>query len=404
LETLSVILSFCSSSAARRALRLTPLCLALSLAFGLAGCNTLNGLFGDRADYRTGSGKTAPLEVPPDLTQLSRDARFAPQGGVVSASSLQGGAPGTPAAGGAVATVAPLQVGDVRIERQGDARWLVSPMAPDQVWPMLQSFWQERGFTLVINNPEAGVMETDWAENRAKLPDDIIRNALGRVFDSLYSTGERDRFRVRVERTAAGSEIYLTHRGLVEVFTGAQRDQTMWTNRPTDRGLESEMLARIMVRLGAKEDAAKTQVAATTPPTDAAAAAGTAAAAATPPRARLVGGQPGAAMEVDDGFERAWRRVGLALDRGSFTVEDRDRANGTYYVRYVDPKSALTEEPGFFSKLFGSKNTDSDLLRYRITVKAQGEKSQVAVLNAQGAPDGSDNAQRIVTLLVNELK
>jgi outer membrane protein assembly factor BamC len=376
------------------------------MALGLAGCNTLGNLFGgDRVDYRTGAGKTAPLEVPPDLTQLSRDARFAPQGGVVSASTLQGGAAGTAAAGAAVATVAPLQVGDVRIERQGDARWLVTPNTPDQVWPLLQSFWQERGFTLVVNNPEAGVMETDWAENRAKLPDDIIRNALGRVFDSLYSTGERDRFRLRVERVAAGSEIYLTHRGLVEVFVGAQREQTMWTNRPNDRGLESEMLARIMVRLGAKEDAAKAQVAATTPSTDAnAAAAAAASVAATPPRARLVGGQPGAAMEVDDGFERAWRRVGLALDRGSFTVEDRDRANGTYYVRYVDPKSALTEEPGFFSKLFGSKNTDSDLLRYRISVKAQGEKSQVAVLNAQGAPDGSDNAQRIVTLLVNELK
>jgi outer membrane protein assembly factor BamC len=400
-----VILSLRSSSAALRALRLTPLCLALSLA----GCNTISGLFGgDRADYRTGAGKTAPLEVPPDLTQLSRDARFAPQGGVVSASTLQGGAPGTAAAGGAVTTVAPLQVGDVRIERQGDARWLVTPMTPDQVWPLLQSFWTERGFTLVINNPEAGVMETDWAENRAKLPDDIIRNALGRVFDSLYSTGERDRFRVRVERVAAGSEIYLTHRGLVEVFVSQQQDQTKWTDRPADRGLESEMLARIMVRLGVKEEAAKTQVAATTPGTtagtDAAAGAGAAAASTAAPRARLVGGQTGAAMEVDDGFERAWRRVGLALDRGSFTVEDRDRANGTYYVRYVDPKSAITEEPGFFSKLFGSKNTDSDLLRYRITVKAQGEKSQVAVLNAQGAPDGSDNAQRIVTLLVNELK
>ncbi len=400
-----MILSFCSSSAARRALRLTPVCLAVSLTVGLAGCNTLNSLFSsDRADYRGGASKAAPLEVPPDLTQLSRDARFAPQGGVVSASTLQGGAPGTAAAGGAAAAVAPLQVGDVRIERQGDARWLVTPNTPDQVWPLLQSFWLERGFTLVVNNPEAGVMETDWAENRAKLPDDIIRNALGRVFDSLYSTGERDRFRLRVERVAAGSEIYLTHRGLVEVFVSQQRDQTMWTNRPTDRGLESEMLARIMVRLGAKEEAAKTQVAATTPATDAAAAVAAPAAAAAPPRARLVGGQPGAAMEVDDGFERAWRRVGLALDRGSFTVEDRDRANGTYYVRYVDPKSALTEEPGFFSKLFGTRNPDSDLLRYRITVKAQGEKAQVAVLNAQGAPDGSDNAQRIVTLLVNELK
>ncbi len=384
-----------------RTFALTSLCCAL----GLAGCSSItNFLSGDRVDYRTGATKTAPLEVPPDLTQLSRDGRFAPQGGVVSASTLQASAPGA-AASSAVAAIAPSQVGDVRVERQGDARWLVTSMTPDQIWPRLQAFWQERGFTLVIDNAESGVMETDWAENRAKLPDDIIRNALGRILDSLYSTGERDRFRTRVERTPAGSEIYLTHRGLEEVLVGAQKDQTIWTARPSDRGLEAEFLARMMVKLGVKDDVAKTQVAAAaSAASPAASGAGASDAPVAVPRARLLTGQSAASMEVDDAFDRAWRRVGLALDRGSFTVEDRDRANGIYYVRYVDPKSAGSDEPNFFSKLFGAKKSDSDLLRYRISLKTQGDKSQVSVLNAQGNADNSENAQRIVTLLVQELK
>ncbi len=387
-----------------RAFRLTALCCALTLA----GCGSLSNLLGgDKVDYRGGAAKTAPLEVPPDLSQMSRDGRFAPQDGVVSASSMRAATPGSPTAPNAL--VAPSQVGEVRLERQGDARWLVTNLSPDQIWPQLQAFWLERGFTLVINSAETGVMETDWTENRAKVPDDIIRNALGRVFNSLYSTGERDRFRTRVERTPTGSEIYVTHRGLEEVFVSQQRDQTMWASRPADRGLESEMLARLMARLGGKSAAATATAAAAAAAASTPAAGGTAVAAAvvdpaTPPRARVVSGRPGAAMEVDDTFDRAWRRVGLALDRGSFTVEDRDRANGIYYVRYVDPKAALTEEPGFFAKLMGSKPSDSDLLRYRISIKTEGAKSIVTVLNSQGAADASKNAQRIVTLLVQELK
>jgi outer membrane protein assembly factor BamC len=381
----------------------------LALAFALGGCSTVENLLsGEKIDYRSQSAKTAPLEVPPDLTQLARDSRYQPQSGSVSASQLQQQASAVPSTSTTApgANVAVSAAGDVRIVREGNQRWIVSSMPPEQIWPVLRSFWLERGFTLAVDNAQVGVMETDWAENRAKLPNDMVRNLIGKVLDSLYSTSERDRFRTRVERSAAGTEIYISHRGMEEVYTNQQRDITMWQPRANDPQLEAEFLSRLMLRLGAKDEGAVRTAVAATNPGAAAPAAATTAAAAQPPRARLVAGAPGAAMEVDEAFDRAWRRVGLALDRGGFTVEDRDRSAGLYYVRYVDPKSAGKDEPGFFSKLFGwdSKDTSSALQRYRLSVKTAGAKTQVSVLNNQGNAESGEAARQIVARLVDELK
>jgi outer membrane protein assembly factor BamC len=371
--------------------RIPTITTVLALACALAACSSMEGMLsGDKIDYRSQSNKTAPLEVPPDLTQLARDSRYQPQGGTVSASALQN-PPSPMAAASAVPTVAPLSVGDLRIERSGDERWLVTPLSPEQLWPQLRAFWQERGFNLVVENAQAGVLETDWAENRAKLPQDILRNTLGRLIDSAYSTGERDKFRMRVERTATGSEIYISHRGLQEVYVSVQQDQTMWTARPTDRQLEAEFLSLLMVKLGAKPEEAR-RVAAATPP-------------AAPARARLVDGQP-AALRVDESFERAWRRVGQALDRSGFTVEDRDRSAGTYFVRYVSPDKAPKEDGNFFTRLFSKEEAASTATtnRYRIALKGEGDATTVSVLDSQGAPERTEVGKRIVALLVEDLK
>ncbi len=378
----------------------------LAGALALGACSTIDGfLQGDKVDYKTRAAKNAPLDVPPDLTQLQRDGRYAPQAGIVSASAYQAGSPA--AAQGAVAlatTVAPNAVGDMRIVREGNQRWLFVPLPPEALWPQLRAFWQERGFSLLVDTPEAGVMETDWAENRAKLPQDIVRRTLGRVFDSLYDTGERDRYRLRVERTAAGSEVYVTHRGMVETYTTDKRDQTVWTARPADPQMEAEILSRLMVKLGAKE--AQAREATAKPAVTAVAGTPAATVAATgPARARAIAGQPGA-LQVDEGFDRAWRRVGVALDRSGFTVEDRDRAGGLYFVRYADPKNADRAEPSFFAKLFSFGKTDaaSAPQRYRIALKAAGDKTGIAVQNSQGGAESGEIAQRIVAVLIEELK
>ena len=369
----------------------TPVCAAcVLLALALGGCSTVeNFMGGDKIDYRSASVKTNGLEVPPDLTQLARDTRYQQQGGTVSAATFQTGTAVVPV----VPAVLPV-ASDIRLERLGNERWLAVAQTPELLWPQLEAFWKERGMVLLVDQPKAGVMETDWAENRAKLPQDIIRSTLGRLIEPLYSTGERDKFRMRVERVPGGSEIYISHRGLIEVYSSALKEATMWQPRPADPQLEAELLQLLMVKLGSKEEAAQAAVvAAAAAPTQAA-------------RARLVAGQAAATLQVDDAFDRAWRRVGLALDRSGFTVEDRDRAQGVYFVRYVDPAFAGREDPSFLSKLFsfGRDKGGITTARYRVNVKSEGDRSTVTVLNDQGGPENGDAGKRIVALLLEDLK
>ena len=354
---------------------------AVALAALLAsGCSVLQE---DKIDYRSARQSNA-LEVPPDLTQLSRDSRFQVPGSTVTASGYQTAQP----VSGASDTAA-VKVGDVRIERAGNLRWLVVDRPADKVWGPVKDFWNESGFNLTIDQETIGVMETDWAENRAKLPQDVIRQTLGKVLDSLYSTGEKDKFRTRLERNAAGgTEIYISHRGMVEVYTDARKEQTVWQPRAADLELESEFLRRMMLKLGATEAQAKAVVA--TAPSQVAA------------KVVTVNNLP--AVQLEDDFDRGWRRVGLSLDRTGFTVEDRDRSQGIYFVRFVAATSADAPKQGFFSKLFGSSETPVKPAQYRIAVRTTGQTTTVSVLNAQGQPDGSADAQRIVQLLANDLK
>jgi outer membrane protein assembly factor BamC len=351
----------------------------LALVAALSACSVLEP---DRIDYRS-AGKGVALEVPPDLSQLSRDSRYVVPGGTVSANSYQVGQsiPGLPTAATAI--------GDVRIERNGNSRWLVVNRSADQLWGPVREFWQENGFLLAQDQPNLGIMETDWAENRAKIPQDFIRNTLGKLIDSVYSTAERDKFRTRMERSGSGStEIFISHRGMQEVYASQQKDQTVWQPRPADPELEAEFLRRLMVRLGAPQQ----QAAATT----------TVAAERPSSRIASVNNQP--VVVIEDGFDRAWRRVGLALDRTGFTVEDRDRSQGTYFVRYVPPNPDR-KDPGFFGRMLNfGRDRGEQPLKYRINLRTEGQTTTVSVLNASGAPETSATAQRIVQVIADDLK
>ncbi|HEX5286480.1 MAG TPA: outer membrane protein assembly factor BamC [Polaromonas sp.] len=361
--------------------------IAISL---LAGCSSLNeAMQGDRVDYKSSGAKAPTLEVPPDLTQLSSETRYVVPGTAVTASSYQVAKPTQ------TEPTAAVSVGDVRIERAGNQRWLVVSRPADKLWEPVRDFWQENGFLLTLDQSKLGIMETDWAENRAKIPQDFIRRTLGKVLDSIYSTSERDKFRTRLERRPdGGTEIYVSHRGMEEVVTGAKSgsaasgDSTVWQPRPTDPELEAEFLRRLMVKLGVTQEQSKALVAAGV-------------ASKQTSRIAVVNNLP--VVQIDEGFERAWRRVGLALDRTGFTVEDRDRSQGTYFVRYVEPVTNKSE-PGIFSKLFSGSSTAPAPLKYRISVKSQGESTTVSVLNAQGAAESSANAQRIVQVIADDLK
>ena len=370
---------------------------ASALVLSLSGCGMIQSVVGDsKVDYKSAK-KASTLDVPPDLTQLSKDNRYAlPNNdrGVATASGYQASRPGAPAAA-QVSTNEVASTGNsaVRVERAGNQRWLVVQQTPEALWPQLKSFWEESGFTLAVDDATAGVMETEWNENRAKIPQDFIRNTLGKVFDSLYSTGERDKFRTRLERGPNGTtEIFISHRGAEEVLTGSAKETSVWTARPSDPGLEAEFLSRLMVRLGAEETKAKAAVA-NAPSLQA--------------RSRLQKTAAGTSVQVDEGFERAWRRVGLALDRVGFTVEDRDRSQGIYYVRYVDQNQDAKDkkDEGFFSRIFSSKDKDKKAAKYRIVVKGAGsDSSNIVVQNGEGGPDTSGISDKILGLLNEQLK
>ena len=351
----------------------------LGLTLTLGACSVLET---DKVDYKS-AGKAPTLDVPPDLTQLARETRYVVPGAAVTASSFQVGQTTnqtTPTATSAI--------GDVRIERAGTQRWLVINRPADKLWNPVKDFWIENGFLLVMEQANLGIMETDWAENRAKIPQDIIRSTLGKVFDGLYSTGERDKFRTRLERNAnGGTDIFISHRGMIEVYNSPAKEQTVWQPRAADPELETEFLRRLMVRLGISEVQSKALVAAS-PVTNSV-------------QIETVNGQP--LVRLNDEFDRAWRRVGLALDRTNFTVEDRDRSKGIYFVRYVAP-NAEKETPGFFGRLFGSAKPESAPQKFRVSVLSQGNTSTVSVQNADGSTAATADAQRIVKVLADDLK
>lgn len=367
---------------------------ALAAVGVLSGCSSSSELLeGKKIDYRS-EQKVAPLEVPPDLISPAKEDRF-----VVPTTSGKGGATfsayvaerNAPKEASQREVLVEPKAG-MRIERAGTQRWLVVEGTPDAIWPKLRDFWLTMGFSLAVDRPDIGVLETNWAENRAKIPQDFIRNTLGKLVDSLYSTPERDKFRMRIEpgKRPGEIEVYISHRGMQEIYPTEAKDRTIWQPRPPDPDLEAEMLRRLMVYLGVKEEQAQQMLVQAQPNQ----------------RARLETDGNLARLVVEDNFDRAWRRTGLALDRIGFTVEDRDPADGIYVVRYLDPDADTGESQGWFSRLAFWKGSDKPQQnsQYRVRVRGQGDTAVVQVLTPDSQPDTSKTAKQILELLYEELK
>jgi outer membrane protein assembly factor BamC len=361
----------------------------------LGACSSMEGVLeGTKVDYKS-AGKLPPLDVPPDLTAPSRDNRYAVPDSGKPATTLSGyqaeRAQSRPGAG----TVLPTAEG-VRVERDGNQRWLVVSEPPEKLWPQVREFWQESGFLLRQEVPEAGIMETDWAENRAKIPESWLRRTLGGIFEDMHSTSERDKYRTRLERTpTGGTEIYISHRGMMELYVSEERSLTRWQPRPPEPELEAEFLRRLLVRLGTPEEKAKALLAAAAPPAQ---------------RAAMRKGLDGQELlEVFEPFDRAWRRIGLALDRVGFTVQDRDRQKGLFFVRYADPEAEMdrkSREQGAFSWLafWRSDGPKVKAEQYRVAVSAESDNSRVQILDTNGTAESSATSRRILALLHEQLK
>lgn len=369
----------------------------ITLAILVSGCNLLPE--NKKIDYKS-AGKLPPLEVPPDLTSPETNERFAipdvDASGSATFSTYNSARSGLSRerANLPVLSTTALQNG-IHIERSGTQRWLVVPREPAAVWPVIKEFWQDMGFLLKVEAPDLGIMETDWAENRAKIPQDLIRSALSTFLDSLYSTAERDKFRTRLEQDQSGAtEIFISHRGMIEVLADRNTNRTIWQPRKSDPELEAEMLNRLMQRFGVDEERATAEVAAS---------------GAVEERAFLDKTRKGILI-IKEPFDRAWRRVGLELDRIGFTVEDRDRSSGIYFVRYISPSEEIHKADkgkGLLSKLaFWSNDTnkDSTAEKYQIKISEVSLNSEVSVLNTDGITEESETAKRILNLLYEQLK
>ena len=362
------------------------------LAVGLSACSSFSSMTAsDKVDYKKQGEVRGPnLALPPDLITAQADRRYIVQDGTATMSEYSQAVKKSSQMRTNVLTGIP----GMKIERDGDKRWLVVDKSAATLYPQIKDFWQENGFLLLIDSPSTGIMETDWAENRTKIPQDIIRKTLGRVLDSLYDSGERDKFRTRLEvQKPEVTEIYISHKGAIEVplkDTGTTIS-TSWTIRPSDPELEAIFLTRLMERLGMTQEQAKAQIAGAT-------------VVSKTPRAKLIEDGPATRIEMSQSFDRAWRDVGLALDRSNFTVDDRDRSKGIYFVRYVNPKE-LGDSRGWFGRNFGKSNdADKKAKVYRVVVQARGE-NQIVVLvqDADGKPENTATGNQLLTTLDRQL-
>ena len=377
---------------------------AILLATGiLAGCSTSNPLE-KKLDYKSAEPPKLgnSLEVPPDLTAPQIQNKYViPATGSASAlaSSNNAVAAQQAAQPATTETVAIKSIDNITMERAGTQRWLaVKGKSPAELWPVLKAFWQENGFVIKTEEPDLGIMETDWAENRAKLPADGIRKLMETVgLGGAMSTPERDKFRIRLEKTANGTEIYFSHRGMYETFINEGKSDTMWQPRPVDPNLEAELLGRFMIRMGITEEKAKEALKQTQT-------------AADKPKEAIVDGK----LNINDSFDRAWRRVGLALDRIGLVVNDRDRSQGIYYVKPAKgelDKNDGSSSGGFWSSLAFWKSKEAEDKtsptgpEYRILVKDVGNGlSTLAVQDKQGKQLSDSFAKSVLSKLQTELQ
>lgn len=349
----------------------TNLALLMATTLVMASCASYDkAVESQKVVYKKAEKRDVGLDVPPDLTAQQPDDQFSIPGDSgttndVTASSYYSQ---NNRAGAVAVSSQPVLVttDDIKIEQVGNTRsLLLKNIPPEKLWPTLEGFWTKQGFELVTNDPKIGVMQTDWKENRAAIPMDGVRKVLGKFIDGIYSSNQRDRYLTRVERTSnGGSEVFITHRGMEETYTDKSQTELKWVPRKPDPELEAIMTNRLLVKLTGDEEAAKKTGVETSKP--------------------LISVQKDASkgplIVLNEAFPEAWRRIGVGLDRSGFIVEDRDRENGTYYVRYApDSAAGSDKEPGFFGKLFGQSNDSlTSGKRFQVLVQAKPDNTCTA--------------------------
>jgi outer membrane protein assembly factor BamC len=386
--------------------------IAATLAtFLLSACDSIPFL-DNTSDYK-GAGRSKPLEVPPDLTAVRSSDAYSVPGGSTTYNTYNQAQAGEEVG---VEKVLPSADG-VRMEKAGAQRWLVVDAPAEKIWPAVREFWLDQGFAVRVENADTGVIETEWIQADAiKAPED--KRNVGEKFDAwldkLSGFADRRKFRTRLERgeKEGTTEIYMTHStvsgapddgknkvrtnyGEIETgyrLDGKKSDKTVEENAAE---IDAELLRRLMVKLGVAEKQAQ-QIAANP---------------VSEKRAEVFKeADSSVTLKMNDPFDRGWRRVGLALDRIGFVTEDKDRSNGLFYVRYadVDIDDSPKKKKGLYDTLAFWKDDDGKTdpaKQYRIKVtENENGGTRVNVVDTEGKNNRSTTANRIISLLYDQLK
>lgn len=374
------------------------------------------------SDYKA-AGRSRPLEVPPDLTNISASDAYAIPGAATNYSDYSQSLNENGQLENEQDKVLPNADG-VRMERAGAQRWLVVNAAPEKVWPVIREFWTDLGFAVQVENAQTGVIETEWVDpSSLEIGDKSYLEKFQGWLDKLNSLQNRQKFRTRIDRGVeqGTTEIYMSHRavsnvpddGKVKVRTIAGEVEMGYAPTKTKRtgadesramaeDIDAELLRRLMVRLGVEEKKSRTIIANASPEL----------------RATINKESDGTlSLSTNDAFDRAWRRVGLALDRVGFVVEDRDRSNGVFYVRYTDNDidEAPKEKKGLLEslKFWGDDETDKDGNKkrkssenqYQVKVESSSSNnSLITITDKDGKRERTSTANRIINLLFEQLK
>jgi outer membrane protein assembly factor BamC len=413
----------------------------LPLFLVLYGCDSIP--FVDQVtqpDYKA-TGRSRPLEVPPDLTSATTNDTYAIPGST-SYSDFKNGQKQD----NGQSKILPNPEG-MKIVKAGAQRWLVVNAPAEKIWPVIRDFWLDMGFAVKKESPETGVMETEWIKQGDLNIEEGKKAVIDRFdawLDDLSSgTANRKKFRTRLDRglQEGTTEIYMTHRSVDATDSGKEKVMTPYGYVDTgykndtktqseqkidskDDELDAELLRRLMVKLGMADKRAKEIIA--TP--------------VNQKRAEIKKEADGSSLlEIQDPFDRAWRRVGLALDIIGFVIEDKDRSSGVYFVKYADvdiddspkKKKGVLDTLMFWSdddkkdkqeknasqtkdkplseklKFWGGsdKEKTNPEKQYRIKIiSLDNGGSQVVIEYQDGKRNNSSTANRIISLLYDQLK
>jgi outer membrane protein assembly factor BamC len=354
---------------------------------------------GDRArvDYKQPDKKVLTvdsLKIPPELTKSNAKNMYSiPTKGGSNLSDYE--VDTSVEAGSAQPRILP-KIRDVTVKRDGIFRWLEIDLPVEDAWETVKQFWLGEGFIIAREDPESGLLETDWAENRAKIGGGVITDTLGKIAPLLVTSPERDKYRTRLERLGNDkTEVFLSHEGMALVASTSgeidqRRAKPKWQYRARDPNLEVEMLYRMATAFGVSSESSEVERAQVDEKDS------------SSPNAvlvQLLENEDDHVLLISSPFEQSWRRVGLILDSLDFSIEDKNRAEGIFYINYNDPDSRI--KPKGLARLAFWKDRAHVVQSYgiRLSGSANAETTELRVLDSEGQQLSDDTALKILRVI-----